>query len=64
MRGDTGVLLSLLLSIPLALGALIFMIWAWARWGGWQAWVVGVPMVLASLWLVSQATVQLLPNLV
>jgi sortase A len=63
MQGDPSALLPLSLALPLLLGAIIFVVFARSRWGGWQTWVVGVPLILGTLWLVSQAAIQLLPNL-
>ena len=64
MQGDPSALLPLAVLMPLLLGAIVFVVWARARWGGWQTWVVGAPLVLATLWGVSQCAVQLLPNLI
>ncbi|CAB4962584.1 unannotated protein [freshwater metagenome] len=63
MHGDPSSLLALALALPLLLGALLFVVWARSRWGGWQTWIVGMPLVLGASWVVSQAAVQLLPNL-
>ena len=63
MQGDGSALLPLAIAIPLLLGSLIFVVWSRQRWGGWQTWLIGMPLVLATLWAVSQAAVQLLPNL-
>jgi sortase A len=63
MKGDTGALYVLLLWLPLLLGAAVLTCWAYARWGRWPAWVIGVPLLLATLWGVSKVAVQLLPNL-
>ena len=63
MQGDPNAFLPLALALPMLIGAVIFAVWARNRWGGWQTWLVGVPLVLAALWAVSQAAVQLLPNL-
>jgi sortase A len=63
MQGDPNAFLPLALALPLLIGAVIVAVWARNRWGGWQTWLVGVPLVLAALWAVSQAAVQLLPNL-
>jgi len=63
MQGDSGALYVLVLWLPLLLGAVMFAVWAYARWGRWQAWVTGVPLLLATLWGVSKVAVQLLPNL-
>jgi len=63
MQGDPSALLPLALALPLLIGAVLFVAWTRARWGGWQTWLVGVPILLGALWAVSQAAVQLLPNL-
>ncbi len=63
LQGDPSALLPLALALPLLIGAVLFALWARSRWGTWQAWLVGVPLVLACVWAVSQAAVQLLPNL-
>lgn len=64
MKGDTNALYVLVLWLPLLLGAAILVGWAYERWGRWQAWVTGVPLLLAALWGVSKVAVQLLPNLI
>jgi sortase A len=63
MQGDPSALLGVAVSLPLLILAILFVAWAGSRWGGWQTWVVGAPVVLAALWAVSQSAVQLLPNL-
>lgn len=63
MKGDPSALLPLALALPLLLGAIVFVVWSRNRWGGWQTWVIGVPILVAALWATSQAAVQLLPNL-
>lgn len=63
MQGDPSALLPLALTLPLLLGALLAVVYGRTRWGGWQTWLVGMPLVLAALWAVSQTVVQLLPNL-
>jgi sortase A len=45
----------LLLSVGLA--------YAYTRWAAWQVWVVGLPAVLAMLWVTTSAAMLLLPNL-
>lgn len=58
-----GALYLLVLWLP-ALGiAVIGTGWIYQKWGRWQSWLVGVPVILAGLWGVSQSAVQLLPNL-
>jgi sortase A len=63
MAGDPGTLLPLVLWLQgLALVALA-VVWAQVRWGRWQTWLVGGPLVLAALWGMSSTAIQLLPNL-
>jgi sortase A len=63
MKGDTSSLYALVLWLPLLAAAAVAVTWAYARWGRWQAWVAGVPLLLATLWGVSKVAIQLLPNL-
>jgi sortase A len=63
MQGDPSALFSLAVRLPLLIAALVFSLWLRTRWGAWQTWIVCVPLVMASLWLVSEAVVQLMPNL-
>lgn len=63
MKGDPGALFVLILWIPLLFAAVMATMWAVARWGRWQAWLVGMPLILATLWGFSQAAFRLLPNL-
>lgn len=46
----------------LALGMSGF-VWARARWGRWQTWMVGAPVILALTWRSTEAAALLLPNL-
>lgn len=64
MHGDPGSLLMLVLSIPVLIVAVVASVWAFVRWGVWQSWLVGVPVIVAALWFVTETAVQLLPNLV
>lgn len=63
MHGDPSVLFELVLWLPLLALASVLAVWLAARWGRWQTWLVGTPIVLAALWGVSETAVQLLPNL-
>jgi sortase A len=63
MQGDPSALLPLAVLLPLLVGSIVLVVWTRVRWGGWQTWVIGAPLVLAALWGVSQCAVQLLPNL-
>jgi sortase A len=38
-------------------------VWAWLRWGRWQTWLVGAPILLAVMWGISEEAMRLLPNL-
>ena len=63
LAGDDGELLP----VFLWLGALVLLsaglAWAYTRWTGWQLWLVGLPSVLALLWLTTSYAILLLPNL-
>jgi sortase A len=37
--------------------------WAWRRWGRFETWIVGAPVLLAVLWGTSDTFMRLLPNL-
>ena len=60
--GDSGALFLLVLWLPLLVVAAVGLVWLQERWGRWQTWLVGAPVILAALWGVSQTAVQLLPN--
>ncbi|SMD15036.1 sortase domain-containing protein [Kibdelosporangium aridum] len=62
---DTGVLIELVLWLQVLVLAVGFFAWARIRWGRWETWLVGVPIVVAATWQVYHAgAVALLPNLV
>jgi len=63
MQGDSNGLFPLAVRLPLLLLAVVLVVWLRVSWGPWQAWLVGVPLILSCLWLVSLAVMQLLPNL-
>jgi sortase A len=63
LQGDPSALYTLILWLPLLAAAGAAVVWAQQRWGRWQAWLVGVPIVLACLWGVSETAVRLMPNL-
>jgi len=62
MHGDSAALFLLVLWLPVLILAAVVLVWLQDRWGRWQTWLVGAPVVLAALWGVSQTAVQLLPN--
>jgi sortase A len=60
----TGTLAFLALALQLLIAALLVAAWLRARWSRLGAWIVGTPMVVAALWVVSSLASQLLPNLI
>ncbi len=63
MAGDTGTLVSLFLWLQALLLASVAIVWTRARWGAWQTWVIGVPVIAALVWACLQSAIELLPNL-
>ena len=63
MQGDTANAFALVLWAQLFLVAVIFVTWARERWGRWQAWTVGAPLLLATGWAVANQVTAFLPNL-
>ena len=62
MGVDSGALDSLVHWLFLFILAAAAAAWAFARWGRWQTWIVAAPAVGATLWLVSETAMKLLPN--
>lgn len=63
MKGDGAAVLTLMLWLQALLVMVCALAWAQVRWGRWQSWLAGLPVVLAVLWSASTAAAQLLPNL-
>jgi len=63
MQGNSHALLPLTFWIEGLVVAAAVIGWSWIRWGRWQTWIVGVPILLLILWGASNALVQFLPNL-
>lgn len=63
MRGDPSVLLPLVLWLQLLLITVVGVAWARVRFGRWQTWLAGAPLILAVLWVVTDTAAQLFPNL-
>lgn len=63
MAIDSGSLVMLVLWLQLGIIVSCAVIWAWARWGKWQVWLVGFPVILAVLWGTTSVAAGLLPNL-
>lgn len=64
MGNDTSTLVLVVLWLQALLLTVGGMAFALRRWGRWQVWIVGLPVVLAVLWGASGAVTLLLPNLV
>ena len=63
MDGDAGALTDLVLWLELLLVLCVAMVWTRSRWGGGQVVLVGTPVLLAVLWIVTETSARLLPNL-
>lgn len=64
MQSDPDAFVPLVLWLQLLASAAAAVVVARLRWGGAQAWFVGVPVILACLWGFAGSMAQLLPNLV
>ncbi|TCO58439.1 sortase domain-bontaining protein [Actinocrispum wychmicini] len=64
LKSDRGALVELVLWLQALVLAAGLVAWARLRWGRWETWLVGLPVVVAATWQVYQAAaVALLPNL-
>ena len=63
MSGDMSALPDLVGWLLALIGAVAAIKWLLGRFGGWQTAIVGVPVLLALLWLAAESASQLLPNL-
>jgi sortase A len=63
MQGDSGALVPLVLWLQALVLVALAAVWSRVRWGRWQTWLLGGPLLLAALWGVSTTAIQLLPNL-
>jgi sortase A len=64
MHRDSSRLYALVLWLQLLVIAVVGIVIARARWGAWQSWLIGLPVVAAALWGASNTAAVLLPNLV
>jgi hypothetical protein len=60
---DTSQVFALVLWSQVFLVGIVAFTWARIRWGGWQAWTVGLPVLLVLGWAVTTQLALLLPNL-
>jgi sortase A len=63
MQSDSSVLMPLVLWLEALAIVAVACAWAGSRWGRWETWLVGVPLVLAVVWGATNCGMQLLPNL-
>jgi sortase A len=61
LSGETDGLLSLVLWLEVLLLATVGSVWLWRRWTRWSAYLVCVPIVAASAWIVFENITKLLP---
>ena len=64
MGRDSVSLLPLMLWLQVFVLASAVLVWTWYRWGRWQSWLVGLPVLLAVLWGLAENALALLPNLI
>ena len=63
MATERDAWMPLVLWTQLLLAAALALSWARVRWGRWQAWIVGIPVLLAVASSASDTAARLLPNL-
>lgn len=63
MAGDTNELVPMVLWLEALVAVTVALGWAYSRWTIWQIWLVGLPAILALLWVTTSAAMLLLPNL-
>jgi sortase A len=63
MAIDTSALIPLVFLLQLLLVVAAIIVWARLRWGGWQTWMVGLPVLLAVVWGTTNTALALVPNL-
>jgi sortase A len=63
MEGDPSVVVWILLLAQLLLLVATAITWARHRWGGWQVWLAGGPLLAAVAVALADTTAELLPNL-
>jgi LPXTG-site transpeptidase (sortase) family protein len=63
LEGDPSAWLPVMLWLQALLLAVVAVTWAFRRWGRWQTWIAGVPVLAAIVVALSGAATELLPNL-
>jgi sortase A len=62
LAGDSSAWLPIVLWAQALLIAAVGIVWARTRWGFWQAWLVGLPVLVLIALYVGDAIIRLLPN--
>ena len=62
-HGDAQAWVPLVLWLQALVLLVALVVWVRVRWGGRQAWVVGLPLLALVLWLATDSASQLFPNL-
>jgi sortase A len=63
MAGDKSALMPLVLWLEALLLMALALVWIRVRWGSWQTWVVGLPVIVGLVWGATSCVFVLLPNL-
>jgi sortase A len=63
MDGQPEALVPLVLWLEALVIVVVVATWARTNWGAWQVWLAGAPVLLAILWVVTETSDRLLPNL-
>jgi sortase A len=63
LSGEPDAWLPIVLWSQVLLAAAIAFVWGRIRWGRWQAWLVGTPVLAALGLMVAESIIRLLPNL-
>ncbi|MBM9504607.1 sortase [Actinacidiphila acididurans] len=63
LNGDQAAWLPILLWLQGLLLAVVLITWAFRRWGRWQTWICGLPVLAAIVIALSGEATRLLPNL-
>jgi sortase A len=63
MQWDSRALVPLAFWLELLLAVVVAAVWGRARWGTWQVWLVGLPVLVAVLAGLTATAARLLPNL-
>ena len=62
LAGDSGAWLPIVLWAQALLVTAVGIVWARTRWGFWQAWLVGLPILVAIALYIGDGIIRLLPN--